>query len=84
MSFTIKDLQFSFGKQALWWGATQSGPLMWSTNSEAIPMLRISNTSPITLPTVFRYLGPMRVESFFGQLDGQQFILTSRELSVQI
>ena len=78
VSFTIKDLQFSFGKQALWWGATQSGPLMWSTNAEAIPMLRISNTSPITLPTVFRYLGPMRVESFFGQLDGQQFILTSQ------
>jgi len=80
VSFTIKDLQFSFGKQALWWGASESGPMMWSTNAEAIPMLRITNTRPFTLPSFFHFLGPMRVESVFGQLNGQNFILTSNGL----
>ena len=80
-SFTIRDLQFSFGKQALSWGPTQSGSLIWSNNAESIPMLRITNTRPFTLPSFFHYLGPVRTESFIGQLDGHRFILTSNGLA---
>lgn len=76
-SFQLADMQFSFGKQALSWGPSRSGSMMWSTNAEPIPMFRITSTRPFVLPSFFHYLGGMRVESFFGKLDGQQFILTS-------
>ena len=69
-------VQFSFGKQALWWGPTETGPLIWSTNAESIPMLRLSSSSPFKLPSILGWLGPMRTEFFLGQLDGQQYINT--------
>jgi membrane-associated phospholipid phosphatase len=69
--------QFTFGKQALWWGPTATGPLIWSTNAESIPMLRISDTHPFKLPSILGWLGPMRTEFFLGQLDGQQYINTA-------
>jgi membrane-associated phospholipid phosphatase len=75
-SFAFHDLQFSFGKQSLWWGPTETGPLIWSTNAESIPMFRFSTTSPFKLPSILGWLGPMRTEFFLGQLDGQQYINT--------
>ncbi|HSS96136.1 MAG TPA: capsule assembly Wzi family protein, partial [Terriglobales bacterium] len=77
VSLNLKGLQFSFGKQALWWGPTETGPMLASTNAEPIPMLRISSTEPFKLPSFFGFLGPVRTEFFLGQLQGQQYILNS-------
>ncbi len=76
VSLDVRGVQFSFGKQSLWWGPTETGPLIWSTNAKAIPMFRISNSSPFKLPSIFGWLGPMRTEFFLGQLDGQEYIQT--------
>jgi len=77
VSFTFKDTQYSFGKQALWWAPTENGSLMWSTNAEPINMFRISTVQPFELPSVLRwlFLGPMNVEFFLGQLQGQHYIV---------
>ncbi|HSS98307.1 MAG TPA: capsule assembly Wzi family protein, partial [Terriglobales bacterium] len=75
VSLNVRGLQFSFGKQALWWGPTETGALLASTNAEPITMLRISNAEPFKLPSIFGFLGPMRSEFFIGQLQGQQYIL---------
>jgi len=77
VSANLDNLQFSFGKQALWWGPGESGPLIWSSNAEPIPMLRIATVSPFTLPGFLKYLGPAQTQFFVGQLDGQQFILAN-------
>ncbi len=66
-------LQFAVGKQALWWGPGEGGAMTLSTNAEPLYMLRISRTSPVQLPSVFAYLGPMQFDSFFGRLAGHQF-----------
>ena len=69
----MEGVQVSVGKQSLWWGPGETGPLMFSDNADAIPMLRLTETSPLKLPSFFHWLGPMRWDSFLGQLQGHQF-----------
>jgi hypothetical protein len=74
VGLTFSDWEFSFGRQSLWWGPGDGGPLMFSDNAAPLDMFRINRVTPMTLPSVFRRLGPMRVEFFLGQLRGQDFI----------
>lgn len=74
VGLTFSDWQFTFGRQSLWWGPGDGGPLMFSDNAAPLDMFRINRVSPMTLPWIFRYLGPLRVEFFLGQLRGQEFI----------
>jgi membrane-associated phospholipid phosphatase len=69
---TASNWQFSFGRQSLWWGPGEGGPMLLSNNAEPIDMFRISRVSPIELPWIFRRLGLLRVEFFVGRLSGQQ------------
>src|ERR1044071_8877660 len=74
VSFNFHDNVISFGKQSLWWGPGADGPFLASNNAEPLTMLRISRATPFELPSVFRLMGPIRVEAFWGQLGGQQFV----------
>jgi hypothetical protein len=80
VGLTAKNWFFTFGKQSLWWGQGASGALNFSNNADAIPMFRINRTIPLTLPGFLRYMGPLRVEAFFGRLTGHKFIRTSAGL----
>ena len=73
-SYTFHNNQLSFGKQALWWGPSKGGPLLFSNNAEPITMLRYDRVSPFELPGFGRWLGPIRVQLFLGRLSGQQFV----------
>ena len=73
-SYTFHNNQLSFGKQALWWGPGNGGPLLFSNNAEPITMLRYDRVSPFELPGFGRLLGPIRTQSFVGRLSGQQFV----------
>ena len=70
----FNNWQLTFGPQSLWWGPDEGGATLISTNSSPIPMLRFSRVTPFTLPLISRFLGPMRIELFLGQLSGQQFV----------
>ena len=61
----------SFGKQSLWWGPGTMGPMLASDNIDPIPMLRVDQVEPIVLPGFLKYLGPVRIQGFFGKLYGQ-------------
>jgi hypothetical protein len=74
VSYTFRDNQLSFGRQALWWGPGRGGPLLFSDNSEPITMLRYDRVSPIELPGFGHWLGPIRAQFFLGRLSGQQFV----------
>ena len=73
-SYTFHNNQLSFGKQALWWGPSKGGPLLFSNNAEPITMLRYDRVSPFELPGFGRLLGPIRVQLFLGRLSGHQFV----------
>jgi len=73
---TIKNIQFSFGKQSLWLGPSAAGPLLLSDNAEPMTMLLIDTVSPYRLPLVSRLLGPVRSEFFIGQLSGHHWVFS--------
>ena len=69
VGFRLGDLEFTAGKQALWWGPTYDAPLSFSNNAEPTENLRISTLHPLRL----RLLGEVRAEFVIGKLDGQQY-----------
>jgi len=69
----VDNWNVSFGKQSLWWGPNYGGELIFSNNAEPIYMFRVSRISPITLPWIFHWLGPMKIDAFFGKLSGNEF-----------
>ncbi|HEX3106754.1 MAG TPA: capsule assembly Wzi family protein [Terriglobales bacterium] len=73
-SFTFHNNVISFGNQTLWWGPGADGPFLGSNNAEPLPMLRVSRARPFILPWIFRLIGNIRVEAFWAQLEGQQFV----------
>jgi membrane-associated phospholipid phosphatase len=72
----LSNWEVTFGKQSLWWGPGNGGPLDFSNNSEPINMFRVNRTTPLKLPSILGWLGPLRTEFFLGQLAGQEFILS--------
>jgi membrane-associated phospholipid phosphatase len=78
VGMTIANWEFSFGKQSLWWSPGENGALLMTNNTEPLNrMFRISRVSPFRLPSVFQYLGDMRLEFFLGRLSGHEFINNS-------
>jgi len=73
IAFQYHNLRFSFGKQSLWLGTGESGPLLFSDNAEPVVMFRIDKVSPTRIPLLSRLFGPERSEYFIGQLAGTQF-----------
>ena len=74
LSLNIKNNLLTFGKQSLWWGPSQAGPLLFSNNAQPIPMFHYSRNVPLAIPLVTRFLGPMDLELFLGQLSGYQYV----------
>ena len=74
VSLNIHNNQLSFGKQSLWWGPGESGPMLFSDNAEPVTMLRLDRVSPFKLPSILGVFGPARTEFFVGRLSGHQFV----------
>lgn len=78
--YTIAGWQFSVGKQSLWWGPGEEGALNFSDNAEPVPMFRVSRVTPMRLPWLLAYMGPVRLDILWGQMAGQQFVRTANGL----
>jgi hypothetical protein len=74
LAMNFANWQVSFGKQSLWWGPSDGGPILFSDNAVPITMFRINRVSPFKLPSVLGLMGPIRLEFFVGQLTGHDFI----------
>lgn len=68
----VMNWQISFGRQSLWWGTSESGPLLLSNNAEPINVLRINRVVPFRLPWIFKIFGPMRIDFFVGRVGGHE------------
>jgi len=65
--------QLSFGKQSLSWAPGPGGSFLWTDNIEPIPMLRLTQ-SEMRLPGFLKFLGPARMETLLGRLEGHAYI----------
>src|SRR6266705_617191 len=79
----LSNYQVSFGKQSLSWGPGDGGSMTLSNNVQPINMFRVSRTTPLKLPGILGWLGPLRTEFFFGQLVGYEFIFSPSGLNGQ-
>jgi membrane-associated phospholipid phosphatase len=80
----LSNWEVTFGRQSLWWGPGDGGPLDFSDNIQPINMFRINRTTPVKLPSILGRLGPMRTEFFLGRLSGFEFILSPSGFSGQV
>jgi len=69
----LGNYDVTFGKQSLWWGPGTMGGMLFSDNTDPVLMLKINEVDPIVLPGFLEYLGPVRVQAFFGRLAGDHF-----------
>jgi Capsule assembly protein Wzi/PAP2 superfamily len=76
VGLTLSNWEVSFGRQSFLWGPGEGGPLMFSDNVTPVNVFRINRVSPLQLPSILRFLGPMRMEFFVGQLEGHKFVDT--------
>jgi len=74
VGMNFENWQLSFGKQSLWWGPSQGGPMLFSDNATPVEMLRLNRVTPFRLPSVLSWMGPIRLELFLGQLSGHEFM----------
>jgi hypothetical protein len=72
-AFNLGMIQFTVGKQDLWWGPGSGGPMLMSNNAEPFYMGRVTNVTPIRIPWLSRVMGPMNFDFFFGELAGHQY-----------
>jgi hypothetical protein len=69
----VHNFQLAVGRQSLSW-APGPDSMMWSDNIEPVSMVRLVNPEPFLLPGFLRHLGPVRVDQFFGRLDGRPYV----------
>jgi len=73
VGFAFSNWQVSYGRQSLLWGPGDGGSLMWSNNAAPLNMFRINRVTPLKLPWILKWLGPMRAEFYLAQVRGQYF-----------
>ncbi len=74
LALNLNNWQIVVGKQSLSWANGPGGSLLWSDNAEPVNMVRVVNAEPIRLPGVLKFLGPARIDQFFGRLGGHDFV----------
>jgi membrane-associated phospholipid phosphatase len=77
VAMNLGNWQISFGKESFWWGPGKGGPMLFSNNAESFPVLHFDRTTPFLLPSVLRYMGPVRTEYIVGQLQGHEIVFKS-------
>jgi hypothetical protein len=70
----LGNLQLTLGKQSLSWTPAPVGSMIWSDNAPPVNMVRLVNPEPVHLPSILRYLGPARIDLFFGRLEGHPYV----------
>ena len=66
-------MDWSIGKQSLWWGPGEGGELLMSNNATPLWMAQLNTTEPIYIPGLSKILGPIEADNFFGSLAQHQF-----------
>ena len=69
----VHNFQLAVGRQSLSW-APGPDSMMWSDNIEPVTMIRLVNPEPFLLPGFLRHLGPVRMDQFFGRLEGHPYV----------
>ena len=73
VSMKFGGLDYSVGKQSMWWGPGEGGALLMSNNAAPFWNLQINRSEPTNIPLLSRFLGPFEMSNYFGPLYGHEF-----------
>ncbi len=73
-ALNLADWQISAGQQSLWWGPHRTTSLILSNNAAAMPMIRIARTTPLELPSLLEFLGPVHFDAFLAREGGIHYV----------
>ena len=65
----LGKFEVEVGKDSMWWGPGYHGSMLMSNNAEPFKMIKLSTPTPVSLPWIFRALGPFKVVWFLTQLE---------------
>jgi hypothetical protein len=74
VSVNVSNWQLTLGKQSLSWTPAPGGSMIWSDNVDPVNMVRLVNPEPVHLPSILRFWGPVRIDQFFGRLEGHPYV----------
>ena len=60
------------GKNSQWWGPGYHGAILQSNNAEPLSMVKFTAPHPLTLPWIFKYLGPFQYTLFAARLEEER------------
>ncbi len=69
LTFRFNKFAMEAGRGAIRWGNGRFGHLLFSGDHYPLYLARLRSNEPVSLPGFLRFLGPMRFEAFFSQLD---------------
>ena len=76
-SVALGNLEVQIGRDNLAWGQGRDPGLFISNNARGMDMIKISLGRPLTLPWLFRLLGPTKFSLFVAHLGSQRFLPNS-------
>src|SRR5206468_1622023 len=68
----VRNVALQVGREDLRWGQSPIGSLFISGNAEGFPAMYIGTDTAITLPWLFRLIGPSRLTVFLADLGRDQ------------
>ena len=69
-----RGVEFSAGRQSLWWGQGRHGSLLLTNNAAPLDMLRLTNPTPLQLPWLLKHFGPFRFDLFVSRLEEERAV----------
>ena len=80
----LDNWQIVLGRQSLSWTPGLDGSMLWSNNIQPVDMVRVVNPEPLRLPGFLQFLGPVRMDQFFGRLQEHAYIARPFEFGQKI
>lgn len=70
--FEVANIELEVGRDSLVWGQGEYGPLLISNNARPLDLIKLTNPSPVRLPSFLKYIGPVRASIFVSNLGPEQ------------
>ena len=83
-SVALGNIEVQLGRDNLAWGQGRDAGLLISNNARGMDMIKISNSRPLTLPWLFRLLGPTKFSLFVAHLGSRRFLPNSYMVGYKI
>jgi hypothetical protein len=68
------NVELEVGRDTLWWGAGRHGSTILTDNAQPFDLVKLSNPEPVVLPWIFKYLGLVKFQWFWTELEKNRAI----------